>query len=154
FEYSARAFVPLVVSTSVAGGMHSLFFGDGPLFEVPAHDYAGLDVLPAFVLLGLACGLLAIVLTRGLFAVESASRRFPVPESWHPVMGAVGFAAVGLGVPRALGVGYEAIGAVLAGEVAVRTAAGLALAKLVAWWLALGSGTSGGTLAPILLVSS
>ena len=56
FEFSARAFVPLVVATSVAGGVHSALFGSGPLFHVPPHDYAGLDELPAFVLLGLACG--------------------------------------------------------------------------------------------------
>ena len=56
FEYSVRAFIPLVVATSIAGGMHSWLFGNGPLFQVPAHDYACLGVLPSFVLLGLACG--------------------------------------------------------------------------------------------------
>jgi CIC family chloride channel protein len=154
FEYSVRAFVPLVVATAIAGGMHTVFFGDGPLFKVPPHNYAGLGVLPAFVLLGLACGLLAIVLTRGLFAVETGYRRLPVDEFWHPVIGAVGFAVVGLFVPRALGVGYDAIGDVLAGRLAVGAVASLAVAKLIAWWLALGSGTSGGTLAPILLISA
>lgn len=154
FEFSVRAFIPLVVATSIAGGMHSALFEEGPLFHVPAHDVAGLDVLPAFVLLGLACGVLAIVISRGLFLVEDLYRRLPVGDFWHPVIGAVGFATVGLFVPRALGVGYDAIGDVLGGEVAVATAAGLALGKLLAWWLALGSGTSGGTLAPILLISS
>lgn len=154
FEYSVRAFVPLVVATAVAGGMHSVLFEEGPLFHVPAHDYAGLEVLPSFVLLGLACGLLAIVIARGLFAIETGYRRLPVGEFWHPVIGAVGFATVGLVVPRALGVGYDAIGDVLGGELAVGTMAAIALGKLVAWWLALGSGTSGGTLAPILLISS
>jgi CBS domain-containing protein len=154
FEFSVRAFVPLVVATAIAGGMHSVLFGDGPLFKVPAHDYAGLQVLPAFVLLGLACGVLAIVLTRGLFAIESGYRRLPVGEFWHPVIGAVGFAIVGLFVPRALGVGYDAIGDVLAGRLAIGAVASLAVAKLVAWWVALGSGTSGGTLAPILLISA
>lgn len=154
FEFSFRAFVPLVVAASIAGGMHSLLFGEGPLFKVPPHDFAGLDALPAFVLLGLACGVLAIVISRGLFLVEDLYRRLPVGEFWHPVIGAVGFATVGLFVPRALGVGYDAIGDVLGGRVAVMTAASLVLGKLLAWWLALGSGTSGGTLAPILLISS
>lgn len=154
FEYSVRAFMPLVVATAVAGGMHTLLFEEGPLFHVPAHDYAGLEVLPAFTLLGIACGIFAIVIARGLFAVETGYRLLPISEFWHPVIGAVGFAAVGLFVPRALGVGYDVIGDVLAGRLAVTTVAGLAAAKLVAWWLALGSGTSGGTLAPILLISS
>src|SRR5690606_4256302 len=98
--------------------------------------------------------LLATVISRGLFLIEDLYRRLPVSEFWHPVIGAVGFATVGLFVPRALGVGYGAVGDVLDGRVAVATAAGLALGKLLAWWLALGSGTSGGTLAPILLISS
>lgn len=154
FEFSVRALIPLVVATSIAGGMHSLLFTDGPLFKVPTHDYAGLAALPAFVLLGLACGLLAIVISRGLFFVEDRYRRLPIGEFWHPAIGAVGFAVVGLFVPRVLGVGYDAIGDVLNARVAIGTAAALAIGKLVAWWLALGSGTSGGTLAPILLISS
>jgi H+/Cl- antiporter ClcA len=154
FEFSVRAFVPLVVATSIAGGMHSALFAGGPLFEVPHHDYAGLAVLPAFVLLGLACGVLAIVINRGLFLVEDMYRRLPVGAFWHPAIGAVAFATVGLFVPRALGVGYDAIGDVLGSRLAVGTAAALALAKLLAWWFALGSGTSGGTLAPILLISA
>lgn len=154
FEFSVRAFIPLVVATAIAGGMHSLLFEEGPLFQVPAHDYAGLEVLPAFVLLGIAAGVLAVVIAKGLFAVETGYRKLPVGEFWHPVIGAVGFATVGLFVPRALGVGYDVIGDVLGGRLAVGTIAVIALAKLIAWWLALGSGTSGGTLAPILLISS
>jgi H+/Cl- antiporter ClcA/CBS domain-containing protein len=154
FEFSARALLPLVVATAVAGGMHAALFGSGPLFDVPAHDVAGLDVLPAFAILGLACGALAIVISKGLFLVEHAYRKLPIGEFWHPVIGAVGFAAVGLVVPRALGVGYESIGDVLNARLAIGTAAALALGKLIAWWLALGSGTSGGTLAPILLISA
>jgi len=154
FEFSARALVPLVVATSVAGGMHSALFGEGPLFRVPLHDFAGLDVLPAFVLLGVACGALAIVISRGLILVEDLYRRLPVGEFWHPAIGALGFATVGLLVPRALGVGYGAIDDVLNARFAIGTVAALALGKLLAWWLALGSGTSGGTLAPILLISA
>jgi chloride channel protein, CIC family len=152
FEFSTRAFVPLVVAASVAAGIHSAVFGSGPLFAVPAHDFAGLAILPWFVVLGVACGLLAVVVSRGLFLVEDGFRRLPVADFWHPVIGAVGFGLVGLLVPRALGVGYDAIGDVLNDRLAVGAIAVLAVAKLVAWWLALGSGTSGGTLAPLLLI--
>ncbi len=152
FEFSTRAFVPLVVAASVAAGIHSALFGSGPLFAVPEHVYAGLASLPWFVVLGLACGLVAVVVSEGLFAVEAGFRRLPVSEFWHPMIGAIGFAAVGLLVPRALGVGYDAIGDVLNDRLTVGVIAVLALAKLVAWWLALGSGTSGGTLAPLLLI--
>lgn len=153
FEFSARAFLPLVVSASIAAGVHHAIIGDGPLFTVPVHDVAGLGQLPWFALLGVGCGLLAVVIARGLFMIEHGFRRLPVSEFWHPVIGSLGFALVGLAVPRALGVGYDAIQDVIDGRLAAGAVAALLLAKLVAWWLALGSGTSGGTLAPILLIS-
>lgn len=152
FEFSKRAFVPLVVAASVAGGAHALLFGDGPLFSVPGHNFAGLNVLPLYVVLGLGCGVFAVLIANGLYLVEHGFRHLPVGEFWHPVIGALGFALVGIAVPTALGVGYDRIGAVLTGELAVSTLAVLLVAKLVAWWLALGSGTSGGTLAPLLMI--
>jgi len=153
FEFSHRAFVPLVVASSIAGAMHAALFGAGPLFHVPAHNYAGLASLPIFCGVGIACGLLAVVICKGLYLVEGTFRRLPISEFWHPIVGALGFACVGLAVPRALGVGYDTINDVLANKLAVGALAALLVAKLVAWCIALGSGTSGGTLAPILLIS-
>jgi H+/Cl- antiporter ClcA/CBS domain-containing protein len=153
FELSARAFVPLVVSSALAGGVHSAIFGSGPLFAVPPHHYHGLDKLPLYAILGVVSGLVAVVVTKGLFLVEAGYRRLPVPDFWHPVLGAAGFGLVGLVEPRALGVGYDAISDILVGRIAVGALLVLALAKLVAWWVALASGTSGGTLAPLLLIS-
>jgi H+/Cl- antiporter ClcA len=154
FEFSARAFIPLVVASSVAGGVHAQLFGSGPLFTVPDHSFSGLGQLPVFAALGLACGILAVVIAKGLFVVEDLYRRLPVSESWHPVIGAAAFASLGLLVPRALGVGYDVIDDALAGRLAMGTLAALAIGKLVIWWIALASGTSGGTLAPILIISS
>jgi CIC family chloride channel protein len=153
FEFSRRAFIPLVVAASVAGAMHAALFDPGPLFHVPPHEYAGLPTLPVFALVGIACGLLAVVICKGLFLVEAAFRRLPVGDFWHPIIGALGFATIGLAVPRALGVGYDSINDVLADKLAVSVLIVLLVGKLAAWWVALGSGTSGGTLAPILLVS-
>ena len=153
FEFSSRSFIPLVIASAVAGGVHVAVFGSGPLFAVPPHKFAGLAQLPLYVPLGVACGLLAVFIARGLFATEALYRRLPIPEFWHPVIGGVGFAVVGLLVPRALGVGYSAITDVLAGKLALGVLLALGVAKLIAWWIALASGTSGGTLAPILLIS-
>jgi chloride channel protein, CIC family len=153
FEFSSRAFVPLVVAASVAGAMHAALFNPGPLFHVPPHSYAGLDSLPVFALVGVACGLLAVATCKGLFLVEAGFRRLPLSEFWHPILGAIGFASVGLVVPRALGVGYDSINDVLANRLTIGVLVAVLLGKLLAWWIALGSGTSGGTLAPILLIS-
>jgi H+/Cl- antiporter ClcA len=152
FEFSTRALVPLVVAASVAGGMHSALFGTGPLFVVPHHDFAGLSQLPYYVPLGLACGVLAVIINKGLFIIEAGYRRLPISPFWWPAIGAVGFASIALVMPRVLGVGYDQIGDVLTNRLTLGTLALLAVAKLAAWWLALGSGTSGGTLAPILLI--
>ena len=153
FEFSTRAFIPLVVASALAGGVHSAIFGSGPLFAVPHHSYAGLDRLGLYAALGVMAGILAVIIARGLFLFENGFRRLPVSEFWHPMIGALGFAIVGLFVPRVLGVGYDAISDVLLSKIAVGALLALAVAKLAAWWVALASGTSGGTLAPVLLIS-
>lgn len=154
FELSLRSLIPLVVSSSVAGGMHSAIFGRDQLFNVPAHDFAGLSHLPLYAVLGLASGLLAVIIQEGLFTSERIFRNWSLPEFWQPAVGALGFATIGLFVPRALGVGTEVVDSVLAGELTLAALAILLVAKLVAWWIALGSGTSGGTLAPVLLIGA
>lgn len=154
FEFSTRAFIPTAIAASVAGAIHTSLFGSGPLFTVPQHGFAGLAELPLFVPLGLLCGLLAVLITKGLFIVEATFRRLPIGEFWHPMIGALGFGLIGMAVPEILGVGYDQIDAVLAGGMAAGALAILAGAKMVAWWLALGSGTSGGTLAPVMLIAA
>ena len=152
FEFSVRVFVPLVVASTVAAGVHAAIFGPAPLLHAPATAAVGLTRLPVFALLGALCGLLAATLTKGLGIVEDAFERLPITPFWYPMIGAVGFGCIGLLQPRALGVGYDQINDVLLGKLTIGVVAGLAVAKLFAWWIALGSGTSGGTLAPILLI--
>ncbi|MCK9486575.1 MAG: chloride channel protein [Dehalococcoidia bacterium] len=154
FEFSSRSLVPVATASAVAGAMHYRLIDVGPLFEAPTHELAGLTALPSYAVLGLLCGGLAVVVARGLFLVEGGFRRLPVSEFWHPAIGALGFALVGLLVPRVLGVGYDVIEDMLSGHLALSTVLAIFAAKLVAWWLALGSGTSGGTLAPVLIVGS
>ncbi len=152
FEFSTRVFVPLVVAAAVAGGMHTLFFGPGPLFSAPSHPSIGIVWLPLFAVLGLACGLLAALITKGLSVAEGLYERLPVPPFWFPVIGGALFGLVGLIDTRALGVGYDAIDDVLLGRLALGALVLLGTTKLVVWWIALASGTSGGTLAPLLLI--
>lgn len=95
FELSMRTLIPLVVATSIAGGIHSAVFGTGPLFNVPPHDYAGLGVLPLYAVLGVASGLVAVVIAKGLFQAERSFRSLRVPIFWHPLIGALVFARFG-----------------------------------------------------------
>ena len=153
FEFSVRALLPLITSASIAGGVHVALFGSRPIFRVPEHDFSSLGDLWVYALLGVACGLLSVVVCRGLFLVERLYRRLPVPRFWHPMIGALGFALIGLVVPRALGTGYFTIEDILSDRLALETLAVVFGAKLLAWWVALGSGTSGSILAPLLLIS-
>lgn len=154
FELSMRSLIPLVVAVSIGGAIHSAVFGTGPLFVVPQHDYAGLSALPLYTVLGFASGLVAVVIAKGLFASERSFRSLKLPIFWHPLVGAVIFAGIGLLVPRSLGVGYDVIDDVLAGDMALATLSAILAAKAIAWWVALGSSTSGGTLAPVLLIGA
>ena len=154
FERSLRSLVPLVLATSVAAALHNVLIARHPLFGV-VHPLAfHVTQLPLFAILGLAAGVLAVVLNRGLFATEAVFRRLPVPEWAHPIVGALGFGAIGLAVPGSLSVGYWAITDAVNGRFLLGAAAVLFLGKMVSWWVGLGSNTSGGTLAPMFLVGA
>ncbi len=154
FERSLRSLVPLVLATGVATGIHNLLLGTGPLFAVVHPLPLHLSQLPLFAVVGIAAGLLAVAVDRGLFAVEAGFRRLPVPPFFHPLVGALAFALIGLAVPGSLSVGYWAITGAVNGRFLLGTAAALCAAKLIAWWISLASNTSGGTLAPIFLVGA
>jgi CBS domain-containing protein len=141
-------FVAAAVATAIRSGLLDGASFVPPLTFIPPHGLA----LLWYVALGLVCGLAAVVICKGLFWIEGGYRRLPIPAFWHPVLGGLGFAAVAMFEPRVLGVGYAVIGAELVGSIAGGALLALGLAKLLAWWVALGSGTSGGTLAPLLFI--
>jgi H+/Cl- antiporter ClcA/uncharacterized protein YeaO (DUF488 family)/DNA-binding MarR family transcriptional regulator len=154
FERSLRSLLPLLPATGIATGMHDLLLGAEPLFAVVHQVPVPAMQLPLFAALGVAAGLLGVVVDRGLFAAESGFRRLPVPPFLHPLLGALAFSLIGLVVPGSLSVGYWAITDSVNGRFLLGTAAALCAAKLLAWWLSLASNTSGGTLAPIFLVGA
>ncbi|HLI57612.1 MAG TPA: chloride channel protein, partial [Actinomycetota bacterium] len=121
---------------------------------VPHREFVGLTRLPFYIVLGVSCGLLGVLITRGAFFTEDLFARLPVRRFWHPLLGAGVVALIGLAVPRALGVGYSAISATLLGQLSVGALAAVFTAKLVMWCIAIGSGTSGSSLAPLMLVGA
>ena len=154
FERSLRSLVPLVLATSVATALHDVLIAPHPLFAVVNPLVFHVTQLPLFAIVGLAAGALAVVLNRGLFAVEAGFRRLPIPGWAHPIVGALGFGAIGLAVPGSLSVGYWAITDAVNGRFLLGAAAILFVGKMVSWWVGLGSNTSGGTLAPMFLVGA
>jgi len=154
FERSLRALLPLIISTAVAGALHDVLISSHPLFAVRGVLLTPPGQLPLFAILGIASGGLAVLLNRGLFVTESVFRRLPLPEWSHPLVGAIGYASVGLMVPGSLSVGYWAITDAVNNRFTLAAAALLCVAKMVSWWIGLGSNTSGGTLAPMFLVGA
>ena len=154
FERSLRVIVPLSIASAIAAAIHVVAFGSAPLFMVAVPLTVSAAHLPLYILVGLASGGMAIVLNKGLFATEAAFRRLPIHIFWWPAIGALGFALIGLAVPRTLSMGYSAITDTLSGKFTIAALAILLVAKLASWLVALGSQTSGGTLAPMFLVGA
>jgi chloride channel protein, CIC family len=153
FEFRARSIVPVAFAVTIATAARATLGGGGaPMFAVPGLSAPGAPAVAAYVVLGAAGGLAAVAITRALHAVEAAFERLPIHWMWWPALGATVVGGVGLVAPRALGVGYDNIQDVLDGRLLAGAALALAAWKLLAWTVALGSGTSGGTLAPLFTI--
>src|SRR5262249_45083989 len=100
FESRARSFIPLVIATTLATGMHQLLLGSGAMFHMLPADFAVPRALPYYLLLGLLCGAAAVGFTKLLYWVEDQFERLPVNELWHPAIGALGLGIIGYFVPR------------------------------------------------------
>jgi len=151
FEWKPRSFVPVVVAVLVSLAWRPLLFGAGPLFPFPLAGVADSGTMLGLALgLGLLVGLEAALLSQLLYRVEDLFHRLPVHWMWWPAIGAVVVGLGGLIDAHVLGAGYGNIQNLLDGGLAVRAVLALLLVKAVVWLVALGSGTSGGVLAPLL----
>jgi H+/Cl- antiporter ClcA/CBS domain-containing protein len=155
FEWKPRSMVPVALASATAGATRRYILGLGPLFPVPHHAiFIGPQGLIGCVIAGLLAGLLSAFLTQAVYATEDAFRKLPIHWMWWPAIGAVVVGLGGLIFPQALGVGYDTIGALLQGDVPRTIIAGVLIVKLTIWVVALGSGTSGGILAPLLMMGA
>ncbi len=154
FEFKARSFIPLVIASTLAAAVHMQLLGAGPMFTVAPMDFAIPRALPFYLLLGVICGLAAVGFTRVLYWVEDLFEKLPVDELWWPAIGALGLGIIGYFVPRVLGVGYDTIGDILNGNLALKILLVVMIAKAAALVISLGSGTSGGLLAPMFMSSA
>jgi H+/Cl- antiporter ClcA/CBS domain-containing protein len=152
FEWKPRSFVPVAVAAIIAGVCRPWLIGSGALFP-----YAGIPVLPWWglgvcVAVGIAAGLQSSLMTVCLYAVEDLFRRLPIHWMWWPALGGLVVGIGGYLNPSVLGVGYDNIHALLDGGVAAQSATSLLVGKMVVWIVSLSSGTSGGVLAPLLIM--
>jgi chloride channel protein, CIC family len=153
FEWQPRSFVPVALASAVAAAVRRYLIGLGPLFPLAAQPLViGDKALVACLLVGLMAGVLSLLLTASVYAAEDAFRKLPIHWMWWPALGGVVVGLGGLAFPQALGVGYDVITNLVGSSMPMRMLLGVLLIKWIIWAVSLGSGTSGGVLAPLLMM--
>ncbi|HEY0862852.1 MAG TPA: chloride channel protein [Lacunisphaera sp.] len=152
FEWKPRSFIPVAAAAIIATVVRVPLLGPGPIFPVALHSLLGAQALGLALVVGVAAGLGSGALTALVYLWEDLFAKLPLHWMWWPALGGLAIGLGGLIDPRVLGVGYETIHGLMRGELLAGALAGLLLAKGLVWAVALGSGTSGGVLAPLLMM--
>lgn len=152
FEWKPRSFIPVAVAAAVSITWRPFYFGTGPLFPTDfAYDLPWWGLAPC-VLIGVLAGLQSGLMTILLYKIEDLFEKLPIHWMWWPALGGLAVGLGGLMEPRALGVGYDIIADLLNNHIAAQAVLTILLVKSGIWLIALSSGTSGGVLAPLLIL--
>ncbi|MGO4340396.1 chloride channel protein [Pedococcus sp. 2YAF34] len=153
FEWRPRSFVPVVAAVAVATVVRGPLIGTGPIFPVPHSDvHIAWTAQTLSAVVGLSGALVALGATWLVYFAEDLFRRLPFHWMWWPAIGGLVIGLGGLVEPRALGVGYDVIDQLLTGRATTGLIVGILVVKTLIWSLSLGSGTSGGVLAPVFMI--
>lgn len=154
FEFRPKSFVPVALATVVATTLRTVFVSSTSFFKMPEilpNDFSNLLI---YLFFGVIMGFLCIVVTKSIYWIEDHFEELPVHWMWWPAIGGLAVGIIGLIEPRSLGVGYDNITLNLSGSLTIAAACSILCWKFLSWSIALGSGTSGGTLAPILTLGA
>jgi chloride channel protein, CIC family len=153
FELRPRSLVPVAIASATAAILRGYLLGPGPLFQMPGiGNVDRISFALVSLLLGAVIGLIAAGMSRMMYAFEDLFERLPIHWMWWPALGGIGIGVGGLFFPRGLGVGYSNIAELLRGDAPIGLILGILIAKSLMWAFSLGSGTSGGVLAPLLMI--
>ncbi|MGE3808451.1 MAG: chloride channel protein [Gemmataceae bacterium] len=152
FEFRPRSIIPVALAASAATGIHMAFEGAQPVFDMPDIQAPTGLALSAYILIGAVLGVFAVAVTRAVYFIEDGFERLPIHWMWWPALGALTVGIVGYFAPDTLGVGYYNIRNILSNKLAISAILFLCVMKFISWSIALGSGTSGGTLAPLFTI--
>jgi H+/Cl- antiporter ClcA/CBS domain-containing protein len=153
FEWRPRSLVPVAVASVVAAAFRRVLLGASPIFPMPSNTGpVSHSVMLGAVVAGVAAALMALILTKGVHFFEEMFMKLPIHWMWWPAIGGLGIGLGGWIFPSALGVGYPVIQRLLNGEMGWGLIAGVLVIKSLIWMESLGSGTSGGILAPQLMI--
>ncbi|MGB3307117.1 MAG: chloride channel protein [Thermomicrobiales bacterium] len=155
FEFKPRSVIPVATACAVAAALRVSMLGTGPLFPVPAHETSiGIGGLLLCLVTGLCAAGVSIALTAMVYAAEDTFTKLPIHWMWWPALGGVVIGIGGLIFPDALGIGYNVIRDLLSGSAPLHVIFGVLIVKSIIWSVSLGSGTSGGVLAPMLMMGA
>jgi H+/Cl- antiporter ClcA len=158
FEYRARSLIPVAIATAIAASVRIAFHGTTPVFPIPQLTQPPGQALLIYSIIGMLIGVVAAFIIRSTYGIEDLfeklGHKYGIHWMWWPAFGAVVVGAVGLIEPRTLGVGYENIIGAISGTIGGRALLALVVLKFISWAVYLGSGTSGGTLAPLFTIGS
>jgi len=152
FEFRPRSFIPVAIASVVATAVRAGFVGLKPVFSMPILGTPAETAIVSYVLIGLLLGVASVYVTKAVYWIEDSFEKLPIHWMWWPALGGLAVGVIGYFVPRTMGVGYSNISGFLNGEFALTTLLVLSLFKFISWSIALGSGTSGGTLAPLFTI--
>lgn len=152
FEFSPRSVIPVALACVTGAGMHILLFGNQPVFVMPEIPTPSNMALAVYVLMGGLIGVVAAFVSRSVYWIEDGFEKLPIHWMWWPALGAVVIGVVGYFAPHTMGVGYDNIQRLLTGTAPLKVVAALCFLKYLSWSISLGSGTSGGTLAPLFTI--
>ncbi len=154
-DFAVKQISPIIVASVTATAVSRMHMGDAPAFAVP--DYALISPweLIHYAVLGLAAAMIAVAFAKVLDSSETFFEKLKVPDVIKPAIGGLMIGILGvIGLPHVYGVGYEFIEEALRGELALTLLVGLIFAKIIATSATLGSGGSGGILAPSLFLGA
>lgn len=153
FEFSPRSFIPVALACITGAAGHHLLFEGGVVFPMKmtlqtASNYA----LFFYGVMGIGIGLLSVIATKVVYGIEDLFEKLPVHWAWWPAIGGIAVGVIGYYEPRTMGVGYNNITDLLSGSMTIQLMLSVCILKFASWAISLGSGTSGGTLAPLLTI--
>jgi CIC family chloride channel protein len=154
FEFSPRSIIPVAVACATGAAMHIVLNGTEPMFPLPLLQAPGSSELLVYTVIGILIGTLGVIASKIVYAAEDLFENLPIHWMWWPALGGAGVGLIGWIAPDTLGVGYSNIQHVLEGSMGIKALLFLCTLKFASWAIALGSGTSGGTLAPLLTIGS